>query len=111
MSKFSNVTKNKYTFKIIWGRSYIGLAVDKRLNKDIMIPLTTFFFWPRENGWELLKMELSNKPWITKEDRIEILNGYTLIINYWLSNVQEVEGITKLVQDSSIYNFELLANF
>ena len=55
-------------------------------------------------------MELQNKPWIKKEDTIEILNGYTLIINYWLSNVQKIEGITKLIQDSSIYNYELLAN-
>ena len=102
--------KNNYTFKIIWGKSYIGLAVDKKLNESLKVPITSFFFWPRENGWELLKMELQNKPWIKKEDTIEILNGYTLIINYWLSNVQKIEGITKLIQDSSIYNYELLAN-
>ena len=102
--------KNNYTFKIIWGKSYIGLAVDKKLNESITVPITSFFFWPRENGWELLKMELQNKPWIKKEATIEILNGYTLIINYWLSNVQKIEEITKLIQDSSIYNYELLAN-
>lgn len=111
MNKSYRFIENNYTFKLIWGKSHIGLAVDKKINKDITFPLTTFFFWPRENGWELLKIELSNKPWITKEDRIAILNGYTQIINYWLVNVQNTEGITKLVQDSSTYNFELLANF
>lgn len=103
--------KKNYKFKIIWGKSYIGLAVDKRLNEHLTVPLTTFFFWPRENGWDLLKMELANKPWLTKTSTIGILNGYSMIINYWLSNVNQIEGITKLIQDSSTYNFELLANF
>ena len=99
-----------YIFNIIWGKSYIGLAVDKKLSSRETCPITSFFFWPRENGWELLKDELINKPWMTKDDSIEILNNYTNIINYWLENVKEIEGITKLIQDSKKLNYKLIAN-
>nr|YP_011005676.1 putative plastid-specific 30S ribosomal protein [Cutleria multifida]WAM62680.1 putative plastid-specific 30S ribosomal protein [Cutleria multifida] len=103
------LNKNIYVFKIIWSKNYLGLAVDKRLQNNTTLPLTTFFFWPRENGWQLLKEELSYKPWISKEDSIDILTGYTAIINYWLLNVNEIEGIKKLITDSSKLDFELLA--
>ena len=101
---------NNYRFKIIWGRTYIGLAVDKKLQGNVIYPITSFFFWPRENGWELMKDELNRKPWMTKEETITILNGYTTIINYWLKNVKTIEGISKLVQDSKRYNYKLVAN-
>ncbi|CAM9092967.1 unnamed protein product [Choristocarpus tenellus] len=101
--------KNNYSFKIIWSKNYLGLAVNQK-QKNISIPITSFFFWPRENGWELLKAELFNKPWMLKEDCIEILNNYTILINYWLINSNKIEGITKLVQDSSKLNFELIAS-
>ncbi|CAM9089974.1 unnamed protein product [Discosporangium mesarthrocarpum] len=104
-----SITK-KYLFKIIWGKNYLGLAVDKYQNKNLTIPITSFFFWPKQNGWELLKAELYNKPWLMKEDCIEILNGYNKIINYWLKNVNEIEGIAKLLKDSSTFNFELIAS-
>nr|YP_011005118.1 putative plastid-specific 30S ribosomal protein [Analipus japonicus]WAM61981.1 putative plastid-specific 30S ribosomal protein [Analipus japonicus] len=103
--------KNYYLFKIIWSKNYLGLAVDKKLQNNLTLPLTTFFFWPRENGWQLLKEELSYKPWISKEDSINILNEYTKIINYWLLNANNIENIKKLVLDSSELNFELLAKF
>ncbi|CAM9645516.1 unnamed protein product [Ectocarpus fasciculatus] len=100
-----------YVFKILWSKNYLGLAVDKKLENNSTMPITTFFFWPRENGWQLLKEELSYKPWMSKDDSIDILNNYTTIINYWLSNVDEVEGITKLIRDSSKLKYELLGKF
>lgn len=103
--------ENKYVFKIIWSKNYIGLAVDKKLQTNETIPITTFFFWPRENSWQLLKEELSYKPWMAKDESIDILNSYTAIINYWLENVDEVDGITKLIRDSHNLKFELLAKF
>nr|QWK43764.1 hypothetical protein [Desmarestia aculeata] len=104
-------SKNNYLFKIIWSKNYLGLAVDKKLQNNHTVPITTFFFWPRENGWQLLKEELSYKPWISKDESIDILNGYSNLINYWLKNVNEIEGITRLIRDSSNLNFELLAKF
>ena len=103
--------QNSYIFKIIWSKNYLGLALDKRLENNFTMPVTTFFFWPRENGWQLLKEELSYKPWMPKDDSIDILNNYTKLINYWLVNVHEMDGITKLVRDSSKFNYELLGKF
>nr|YP_010185307.1 hypothetical protein Ycf65 [Ishige okamurae]QVJ99651.1 hypothetical protein Ycf65 [Ishige okamurae]WAM64087.1 putative plastid-specific 30S ribosomal protein [Ishige okamurae] len=110
MARVSNQTGINYVFKIIWGKNYLGLAVDRQIPNNLTSPITSLFFWPRENGWELLRAELSDKPWMTKEERIEILNGYTKIINYWLENVKEIEGITKLIQDSKKYKFKLVGN-
>nr|WRW10708.1 putative plastid-specific 30S ribosomal protein [Ascoseira mirabilis] len=100
-----------YVFKIIWSKTYLGLAVDKKLRNNCTLPVTTFFFWPRENGWQLLKEELSYKPWVSKEDSIEILNNYNAVIRYWLLNANEIDGIAKLIRDSSHLKFELLAKF
>lgn len=74
----------KFLLKIIWSNTYLGLAVDKIYN-GYPIPLSTFYFWPREDGWELLKQELDNKIWLTDLDKFEILNKCTTIINYWIS--------------------------
>ena len=48
---------------------------------------------------------------MSKDDSIDILNNYTRLINYWLANVHEIEGITKLVRDSSEFKYELLGRF
>nr|YP_009730861.1 putative plastid-specific 30S ribosomal protein [Cladosiphon okamuranus]QAY81097.1 putative plastid-specific 30S ribosomal protein [Cladosiphon okamuranus] len=102
---------NIYVFKILWSKNYLGLAVDKKLQNNSTMPITTFFFWPKKNGWQLLKEKLSYKPWMSKDDSINILNDYTIIINYWLSNVDEVEGITKLIRKSSKLKNELIGKF
>ncbi|CAL8412590.1 unnamed protein product [Dictyota dichotoma] len=90
--------KCKYIFKVIWGKQTIGIAVDKGLNNNRTSPITTFFFWPKENGWELLKNQLYTKPWISEEDRLEILNGYNKIITYWLEGVNKIDNITRLTK-------------
>ena len=106
-SNFQNLQNSSYLFKIIWGKRYIGIAIDKRLKNNQTLPITTFFFWPRENGWELLQTQLMNKPWITKEERIAILNGYNKIITYWLINAGQANELTKIIQDSSMLKVEL----
>lgn len=82
------MTKNEYILKIIWTKSDLAIAVEK-LYKTTTIPLTTFFFWPREDGWKLLEKELDSKPWINQDDKIQILNMYTNIINIWIKNDDE----------------------
>jgi 30S ribosomal protein 3 len=99
-----------YFFKVIWSKNYIAIAVDEIKNKKYSLPLTTFYFWPREDGWKLLQAELISKPWMTEEQQTSILNGYTSLINYWLVNVHKTESIKKIIQESKNLNFQILGN-
>lgn len=73
---------HKFTIKILWLNQNIGIAIDHVVGKG-QSPLTTYFFWPRSDAWFQIKTELESKPWISENDRIELLNNITNIINYW----------------------------
>jgi 30S ribosomal protein 3 len=94
--------KKTYHFKVLWSQTYIGIAIN--INENT--PLTTYYFWPREDGWALLKKELDSKPWIVETSKIEILNGYTVLINYWIKNSNKRLNI--LNKKKSFFNFEIL---
>lgn len=75
----------KFTFKILWLDNNIGFAIDHIVDKGYS-PLTSYFFWPRNDAWTQLEKELESKPWISDNDRIDILNKLTSILNYWQEN-------------------------
>lgn len=102
-------TQSKYLFKILWSRTYIGIAINEIHKENYDLPLTTFYFWPREDGWKLLKAELDSKPWMAEQSKLEILNGYTAIINYWLQNVNENINTIKPKTDNLKLNVDILA--
>ena len=86
-----------YVFKISWTKTDIAIAVDKLSKNNSTIPLTTFYFWPREDGWKLLKSDLEHKPWLSSEMRFDILNGYSFIVKWWLQNVNESQEVDTFI--------------
>lgn len=75
--------KPRLVLKFIWMEKNIGIALDQMIPGHGSIPLSPYYFWPRKDAWEELKVLLESKPWISQKQMIILLNQATDIINLW----------------------------
>ena len=81
--------------RVLWFRDFLGLGINQ-VTLEQQYPITPYYFWPRTEAWEQLKSELDSKTWLSKTEKVEILNLTTDIINHWrqyrnTENSQNVE--------------------
>ncbi|XP_027178663.1 30S ribosomal protein 3-1, chloroplastic-like isoform X3 [Coffea eugenioides] len=61
----------------------IGISIDQVIPGYGTIPLSPYYFWPRKDAWEELRLLLESKPWISQKQMVILLNQATDIINLW----------------------------
>ena len=79
----------QYRIKVLWLKKNVAIAVDQFVSNSLL-PITCYYFWPRTDAWEQLKIELESKPGILAKDKIAILNQVTRIIDHWQENKKNV---------------------
>jgi len=68
--------------KFLWSSKKIAFALDCKFSGRFT-PLTLFYFFPKENGWEKVKQELKNNIWISNNVSVSLLNSLTKVIEFW----------------------------
>ena len=72
----------EFKIRILWLKNKLGIGVDQIYGQRC-IHLTSYYFWPQNDAWELIRLEINSKIWISKVDKISILNNITKILNKW----------------------------
>ena len=88
----------------IWGKNFLGLAIDQVIN-TYQLPITTYYFWPRTEAWEQLRLELELKPWIQNEEKIKVLNSAAKLMNFCMQEYKNTESIKNVKERFTEINF------
>ena len=71
-----------FQVKVLWLKNTLGVAVEQVYAQRTLF-ITPYYFWPRNDAWELIKLDIDSKPWISEITKIKILNDITQIFNSW----------------------------
>ena len=94
--------------KVIWFKDFLGLGIDLVLPKQ-KYSLTPYYFWPKTEAWEQLKLELDSKLWLDEEEKAKILQVAGNVMNHWLLNrktktTQEFRKDFQEVETQTVFN-------
>ncbi|PNH11498.1 putative 30S ribosomal protein 3, chloroplastic [Tetrabaena socialis] len=78
-----NIPLPEFRLNVLWTDKNLAVAIDQVYSRGQVSPLTEYYFWPRQDAWEELRMNLEARPWISERDRIILLNRLTQLINFW----------------------------
>ena len=93
------VESQQLKLKVLWLKNVLGLAIDQTVIKQ-SYPLTQYYFWPRTEAWDQLKLELDSKPWLSEKEKISTLNLATDIISHWRTN-RNTDAVQKVANNFS----------
>lgn len=101
--KEDNIPLPEYKLNFIWTERNIAVAVDQVYSRGQISPLTEYFFWPRKDAWEELRLALEARPWISERDKVILLNRTTEVINYWQQDGEKptLEQVRAAIPDCS----------
>ena len=89
--------------KILWAKNFLGLSIDQVSTRH-NLPITNYYFWPKTEAWEQLKIELGLKPWLEEKEKIKILNLAAEVMNFWRAN-RNTETVETVITRFSDANF------
>ena len=89
--------------KILWAKNFRGLSIDQVSTRH-NLPITNYYFWPKTEAWEQLKIELGLKPWVEEKEKIKILNLAAEVMNFWRAN-RNTETVETVITRFSDANF------
>ena len=71
-----------FVYRVLFLDGCLGLAIDRCYGSNCS-PITHYHFWPKNEAWDQIRLELESKPWITSQEEAEILNKTSEIFNSW----------------------------
>lgn len=89
---------SSFRLKFLWfGSKGIAVSLDQVFSDLSVLPITQFFFWPRSDAWDDMRLCLKSKSWVSSNDLVLILNQLTEVINFWQEkNDLNVESLEEL---------------
>ena len=94
--------------KILWAKNFLGLSIDQ-VSKSHTLPITNYYFWPKTEAWEQLKIELGFKPWVEEKEKVKILNLAAEVMNFWRANrnTETTESVVSRFSDANIVKINI----
>nr|AEW12966.1 putative ribosomal protein 3 [Colacium vesiculosum] len=72
----------KFALNFLWSDKAIGVALEQKVGEKV-IPITPYVYWPSGDAWDVMRVYLDQKNWISNEYGFVFLTRITDVINYW----------------------------